>query len=276
MMHRRALSGAILIAAVLVAGCAGGGRLRYESPQEAYDKGVERFEAGKYERAAQYFQGVFDFGRTHEWADDAQLYLARSYRANKEYILAANEYSRFTEIYRGDPRVPLAEFERAMTYYERSPNYQLDQSDTERGIEVFNLYMKRFAGHDSLQVAAERVQELREKLARKQYYTAGLYERRELYEAAALSYEVVFDKYPDTPWADDALLGAIRTYIAFSDQSVQSRQPERLKKALDHYQRLLQIFPNSELLKEAEQHYERANTRMEGLLSESSGSAANG
>ena len=256
----------LVLGAVVVAGCAGGGRLRYETPKEAFDKGMERFEAGKYERAAQYFQGVFDFGRTHEWADDAQLFLARSYRANREYILAASEYSRFTEIYRGDPRVPNVEFERAMTFFERSPSYQLDQSNTERGIEVFNLYIQRYPTHDSVMVATQRVQQLREKLARKQYNTAQLYERRELYEAAALSFEVVFDKYPDTPWADDALLGAIRSYINYSNQSIEQRQPERLKKAVDHYQRLLQIFPDSELLKDAETLYERANTQLERLI----------
>lgn len=262
----RTIKISILLAAVLVAGCVGGGRLRYETPQEAFDKGMDYFEGGKYERAAQYFQGAFDFGRTHEWADDAQLQLARSYRANREYILASSEYSRFVEIYRSDSRVPGAEYERAMTYYERSPLYQLDQTDTERGIEVFNLYMKRYPGHDSIPAATNRVNELREKLARKQYYAAQLYERRELYEAAALSFEVVFDKYPDTPWADDALVGAIRSYIAFGNQSIASRQAERLQQALTHYQRLLQIFPDSDVLKDAEILYERANRQLESII----------
>ena len=200
-MSIRTFSLPILFIAVFVAGCAGGGRLRYDTPEEAFQKGMERYNAEKYQRAAQYFQGAFDFGRTHEWADDAQLFLARAYRANKDYILAASEYSRFVEIYRGDPRVPMAEFERAMTYADRSPDFQLDQSDTERGIDVFNLYMQRYPGHDSIAVAERQVRALREKLARKQYNSAQLYERRELYEAAALSFEVVFDKYPDTPWS---------------------------------------------------------------------------
>lgn len=268
-MWIRTLSLPILLVAVLAAGCAGGGRLRYDTPEEAFQKGMERYNARKYERAVQYFQGVFDFGRTHEWADDAQLFLARAYRANKEYILAASEYSRFVEIYRGDERVPTAEFERAMTYYERSPGYQLDQTDTQRGIEVFNLYMQRYPNHDSVMVANQRAQVLRQKLARKQFNAAQLYERRELYEAAALSFEVVFDKYPDTPWADDALLGAIRAYIAFSDQSIEARQAGRLQQAIDHYQRLLQIFPDSVLLKEAEALYEQANARLQSLTANS-------
>ncbi len=268
-MSIRTFSFPILLVAVLVAGCAGGGRLRYDTPKEAFDKGMERYNKGKYQRAAQYFQGVFDFGRTHEWADDAQLFLARAYRANKEHILAASEYSRFVEIYRGDLRVPMAEYERAMTYAERSPSYQLDQSDTQRGIEVFNLYMQRYPGHDSIAVAERHVRALREKLARKQYNTAQLYERRELYEAAALSFEVIFDKYPDTPWADDALVGAIRAYIAFSDQSFEARQAGRLQLAVDHYQRLLQLFPDSELLKEAEALYERASAQLQRLTDNS-------
>ncbi len=261
----RTISYWILFVAVFVAGCAGGGRLRYDTPKDAFDKGMDLYERGKYERAAQYFQGAFDFGRTHEWADDAQLQLARAYRANKEYILASSEYSRFVEIYRSDPRVPRAEFERAMTYFERSPGYQLDQTDTERGIEVFNLYIKRYPAHDSIPAATKRVEELREKLARKHYKTAHLYERRELYEAAALSFEVVFDKYPDTPWADDALVGAIRSYIAFGNQSIAARQAERLQQALTHYQRLLQIFPDSDVLKDAEILYERASRQLDSI-----------
>ena len=156
-----------------------------------------------------------------------------------------------------------------MTYYERSPGYQLDQTDTERGIEVFNLYMKRYPSHDSVLVASQRVQQLRQKLARKKYNAAQLYERRELYEASALSFEAVFDTYPDTPWADDALLGAMRSYIAFSNQSIATRQAERLQQAVDHYQRLLQIFPDSELLKEAEALHERANAQLEYLTANS-------
>ena len=267
-MSVRSIGVGVLLA-VVVAGCASGGRLRYETPQEAYEKGLELYERGKYERAIQYLQGTFDFGRAHEWAADAQLTLARAYRDNKQFILAANEYTRFSEIYRTDPRVPLAEYERALTYGERSPDRELDQTDTERAIQAFNLFLDRFPQHELAPQAAQKVGELREKLARKQFETAQLYERRELYEAAAFYFETVFDKYPDTRWADDALLGAIRSYINFSEQSVRTRQSERLQKAVEHYQRLVQIFPDSPLLKDAEALYERANGRLQDLAENS-------
>jgi len=253
-----------LLFLVSVAGCSGSGRLRYDSPEDAFTKGKALYDQGKYDRAAEYFQGAFDFGRTHEWAADAQLYLARSYAANKEYILASNEFTRFAEIYRSDPRVPEAEYERAMTFYARSPQYQLDQSPTEQAIQAFQLYINRYPDSPKAAEAAAKIDELRDKLAHKQFDAGQQYENREIYRAAALSYEVVFDSYPDTQWVDDALLGAIRSYIAYSDQSVESRRAERLQLAIDNYQRLL-LIPDSPLLKEAETLYEEATERMQQL-----------
>lgn len=249
---------AVLLVSVVVGGCAGSRQLRYATPEEAYQKGMAAYERGRYQRAAEYFQGVFDFGRVSEVALDAQLQLARSYYNNGQYILAASEYTRFIELYRQDPRADQAEYERAMSYYQLSPKYELDQTETERAISYFQLFLDRYPNSTLVPEAEARVAELREKMARKQFATGGLYEQRELYEAAALSYESTFDKYPDTAWADDALVGAIRTYILFAEQSVRERQAERLDKALQNYDRLTQIFPDSPLVPEAEALYRRA------------------
>lgn len=232
--------------------CAGSGRLRYDTPQEAFDKGLAEFEEGDFDRAAEYLQGVFDFGRTHQWAADAQLLLARAYRGNEDYLLAANEYTRFTQIYRSDPRVPDAEYELAMTYFDRSPEYRLDQTDTERAIVQFQLFIERYGSNPLVDEAQARIIELRGKLAQKQIHTARLYERREYYNAAAVSYEAAFDRFYDTEFADDALLGAMKAYLQYAKLSIRERQLERLEEAESNYLRLIQIFPDSPLVKEAE------------------------
>jgi outer membrane protein assembly factor BamD len=245
----------LLFVALIGAGCAGSGRVRYESPQEAYEKGKAFYDEGDFQKAIEMLQGAFDFGRTHQWAADAQLFLARAYRGNKEFLLAANEFTRFTQIYRSDPRVPDAEYELAMTYYDRSPSFRLDQTDTERAITQFQLFMTRYASHPLVEDAASRIIELRSKLAKKQFNTAELYERREYYGAAAVSYEAVFDRYYDTDFADDALLGAMKTYLQYAKLSVPDKKQERLRLAEANYDRLLQIFPDSPLIKEAEALY---------------------
>lgn len=254
-----------LLIAVSIAGCSGSGRLRYSGPADAYQKGLELYERGRYERAAEYLQAVFDFGRAHEWAADAQYHLAQAYYHDEQYILAASEFSRFSEIYRTDPRVPEAEYWRAMAYYRLSPKYQLDQSDTQRAIDQFVAFIERFPAHERADDAVDRIQELRQKQARKKVEAAELYERRDLFEAAALTYEQVFDEFSTTQWADDALLGAVRAWISFAEQSIESRQSERFQRAIDNYQRLIQLFPDSPLVKDAEPLYARAAERLGDL-----------
>jgi outer membrane protein assembly factor BamD len=260
--------GPLLLLALAGSGCSGSGRVSYEGPSDAFERGKALFEAEKYDSAIPYLQGVFDFGRTHEWAADAQLMLARAYRGNQEYLLAANEFTRFTQIFRSDPRVAQASYELAMTYYDRSPQYQLDQTDTEQAIAQFQLFMTRFPDHPLTDEAQVRIVELRDKLAHKRYEAATQYELRGYFEAAALTYESVFDDYYDTTWADDALLGALRAYTSFAKQSVAARQAERLRQAISNYDRLLQIFPDSPVLKEAESAYAEASGMLRAVTAE--------
>jgi len=270
-MALRSSVATILVAAlVLLAGCAGSNRLQYDSAQDAYQKGMDRFESEDYEDAIRYYRAVLSYGRANDWADDAQIQMARAYRNTNQYRLAATEYRRFLQLYRNDERVPVVEFERAMCYYQLSPQYQLDQSDTQQAISFFQLFIDRYPNHELVPEAQEHVQELRAKLAHKKYEAATLYETRDMYRAAALTHEVVFDQYPETAWADDALLGAIRSYIEYAAQSVPQRQAERLEKAIENYNRLTQVFPDSPLLQDAEGLYEEAQDRLEAIQEQQS------
>lgn len=263
---RSLLFAALLLAPLALSACSGSGRIRYDSPDDAYSKGMRLFEEGKYDRAVPFFQGVFDYGRTSEAAADAQLYLARAHFEGRDYILAASEYSRFVNTYRTNPHVESAMFERAVSYYHLSPQYALDQTNTRQAITYLQLFLDRFPDSDKKDEAEGYLSGLREKLAQKAYESAGLYERRGIYEAAALSYERVFDTYPDTQWADDALLGAMRSYMAYADLSVESRQPERLQLAIDNYTRLVELFRDSPVVKDAEAFYETASGRLAEIV----------
>ena len=258
---------AALALLVVAAGCGATSGVRHSTPEEAYQRGLTALEGRKYDRAIEFFRGVLDYGRTNanEWADDAQLGLARAYFRSGQYILAATEYTRFSELYRADPRAVDAEYERALSYERLSPGYELDQTNTERALTYFRLFVERYPESPRTAEAEAKILELRTKLARKAYESARLYERRELYEAAALTYERAFADYPDAAFADDALVGAIRTYLRYAEQSVEARKAERLQKAVDYYTRLLELFPQSPVRAEAEALYAQVQARQAEL-----------
>ena len=243
--------------AVSLAAC-GGSSPTVSSGQEAYDRGVEAFERGKHARAVDHFRTALDFGRTSDFADDAQLYLARSYAGSRQYLLAGNEYTRFVEFYRTDPRVEVAAFERIQAYAALSPNYDLDQTDTRRAIQYIEQFQREYPESDKAIEAAELRADLRARLARKQYETGRLYARREYFEAAVIAFESVLEQYPESEYADDALMAALENQVLFADNSIPSKQKARYEEAIRIYNQFISIFPSSPFISDAEAQYDRA------------------
>ena len=250
--------GLLAFALTLLAACGSSGPVTFDSAQEAYNRGAAEYERGKYDRAVEYLRSALDFGRTGDLADDAQLLLARAYAKDRQYLLAGNEYTRFIEFYRADPRVERAAYERIEAYAALSPRYELDQTDTRQALTYVALFDQQFPQSEFADEVAAVADRLREKLARKLYEAGRLYERREMYEAAAYTYRQVLADYPTSAYADDALLGALRAQTLYAENSVRARQQERYREALDIYQQLVTLFPQSPLLAEAEDVYDEA------------------
>ncbi|MDZ7693429.1 MAG: outer membrane protein assembly factor BamD [Balneolaceae bacterium] len=256
-----------LVAALAVSSCSKDQYIqRGDSLPEAYRKSMRMFQEGDYSEAVNGFETVFQLGRGTEYARDAQYYLAESHYNNGNYLLAASEFERYISLFPRSERREEVAFKEAYCYYELSPRYRLDQNYTRRAIEKFNLFESRYPNSDRIQEIAKYVNELRAKLAHKLYNAADLYMRIDEYEAAAIYYGLTIDQYPEAqPWAERALVGQINAYVTYADNSVQSRQQERYQKAVDSYEKYLQLFPNGEHRAMADQYVDEARVALAQL-----------
>ncbi len=264
-MQRIIITSLLVSVFSLLSACGGGNPRTAASPFEAYEKGKTYFEKGEFDKAVIALTSVFDFGRAHEYAADAQWLLAESQYQDKNFILAANEYERFMALYSGDERTVDAEYKRALSYYNLSPPFDLDQTDTEKAITYLRLFLNRNRTHPLATDVGAKIDELQEKQALKEYESGKLYHKREQYQASAIQFERVLDKFPNTKYAAMALVGAMQAWTDYSDVSVDSRKKERLDKAIEIYNRLVQIFPGRPELKEAELIYGGIQKRLETI-----------
>ncbi|GAB5408871.1 MAG: outer membrane protein assembly factor BamD [Balneolaceae bacterium] len=221
----------------------------------AYDKSVALFEKEKYGDAAYGFDLVTRMGRGTTYAEDAQFYLAESYFNSKQYILAASEYERYISYFPQNPQREEVEFKRALCYYEQSPRYRLDQSATGRAIELFQLFNTKYPNSEFVLESAEKIDELRNKLARKNYESAEFYLRTDRFLAATIYYDQTIDLYPESVWAERALIKQIETFITYADRSIDEKQLERYTEAVSNYEKFIQLFPQSSSREKAEQLY---------------------
>lgn len=147
------------------------------------------------------------------------------------------------------------EYKLAMCYYQQSPRYRLDQTPTRRAIELFQLFNTKYPDSELVVESAERIDELRNKLARKAYEAGEFYLRTDRYLASTIYFDQVIDQYPESIWAERALLKQIETYIVYADNSIESKQAERYNNAISNYEKYLQLFPQSNNRAEAEALY---------------------
>lgn len=236
-----------------------------EPIDSAYEKSIAFYEKEMYSDAAYGFDLVTRMGRGTTYAKEAQFLLAESYFKNKQYLLAASEYERYISYYPQDQRRQEVEFNRALSYYQQSPRYRLDQGPTMRAIELFQLFNNNYPNSPFINESAQKIDELRNKLALKTYESGQFYLRTLRYKAATIYFDQTIDLYPETRWAESALLKIIETYVSYAQQSIQSKQVERYNLAVENYEKFLQLFPQSMLRSEAESYYLQAVSEIRKL-----------
>jgi outer membrane protein assembly factor BamD len=238
---------------------------RGDSLPVAFKKAMGLYQNEEYSRAVDAFETVIEIGRGTDYGQEAQYYLAESYYNNKRYLLAASEYERYISLFPRSPKRQDAQFKEAFCYYKLSPRYKLDQKYTRRAIEKFRLYNSRYPNSERVQEANDYIVEMRSKLAKKLYYAADLYMRTDRYEAAIIYYDLTIDNYPETIWAQRALVDEINAYNTYANRSVRNKQEERYQKAIETYEKFVQLFPKGEYRAQADDYVDEARSALANL-----------
>ena len=199
----------ILSVLVFITSCGGTKTPENTSAEQVYAKGVELFHEEEYLEAKQYFDIIKLQYPASQYADDAQYYLSEINFKRDEYILAAFNYSMLRRVYPGSPYSKESLYKNALCYYKLSPSYDRDQEYTNKAIESFMEFQYLYP-EDSLNTeSANRIIELRDKLAYREYFTAELYRKMTNPKASVIYYDAVINKFSDSKYFEDAYIGKI-------------------------------------------------------------------
>ncbi len=201
-----------------------------------FDFGVAAARRGDYMLAIEIFRRVTLEMPLHETADDALVALADAHRAISVYASAEDAYRSLLSDYPHSPLVPEVEYKLGMTFFDQVLPVALDQSMTKQAISQFEYFLAAFPSSDLVDEAAERILELRTRLAAKRYESATLYVNLKKPKAARVYLESVIVEYPDTVWARAARLDKARSFAAEGARAL----------AEGEYQRLMELYPETE------------------------------
>ncbi|MCI0708289.1 MAG: outer membrane protein assembly factor BamD [Ignavibacteriae bacterium] len=192
---------------MILGACGSSDELVQQIPvEERFAEAMQLFEDEDYLDAEKEFRVItLQFPGTI-LADDAQFHLGECRYLYGDYILAAYEYDVLLRTMPTSEFASRARFRKADCYYNLSPESYRDQDYTRKAIDEFQAFLEYYPTDSLAGLAANRIHEMNTKLARKEYENGETYIKTNSYKAALYYFELVLEKYHDTPYAELAQL----------------------------------------------------------------------
>ena len=149
--------------------------LKSEDLEVKYAEATRLYDLGKHSKALRLFDQLATEYRGKPQAEKMFYMYSKSLYATKDYMLAGYQFEKFVSSYPKSEKVVEASFLGAKSYVELSPVYSLDQVDTDKAVDKLQNFIDVYPESQFLAEANSKMKVLREKLEKKSYENAKLY-----------------------------------------------------------------------------------------------------
>jgi len=153
------------------------------------------------DQAVEIYQHVVTNAPYSDYGAKSQFMLGECYSKQGRYEEASRAYQRVTDEYPSSPLVEQAKFRVAFCARQLSLKPSYDQSATDEAINWYESFIASHPDSDLLPQARESLRQLKGFKATGFFQTAAFYEKQGKPASAAVYYQQVVDKYPDSPEA---------------------------------------------------------------------------
>ena len=230
-----------------------------------YNAAMLYYKQKDYNRALQLFDILQAAYRGKPEGEDIAYYTAECYYHMNDYNIASHYYKRYVVNYPFGKRTEFALFRSACCYYLESPNIALDQTDSYTAISEFQSFVDLYPKSIYVDSANQLIDTLRYKIVEKDFNTCMLYYKMEEFQAAITSFESFMKENPATHHREEIMNYMVLTYYNYAQKSVMEKQRERYELALEKYNTLTYIYPESKYIAELEPVIERIKLELSNI-----------
>lgn len=215
--------------------------LKSDDTKLKYEVAEKLYESGKYAKAIRLFEQLAPSFRGRPQAEKLFYMQAQSYYKLKQYGASGYNFEKFAAQYFNSEKREEALFLSAKSYYHLSPVYSKEQIDTYKAIDKIQLFIDAYPNSEYLDEANLIAKELREKLEKKAFEIAKLYNSTSYYKSAIKAFDNFINDYPGTPFKEDALFYKYDSSYQLAINSVYDKMEERLNSAKANYNALIKF-----------------------------------
>lgn len=213
----RVVLAAFVLPLLLAGGCSRGFQPRdYANPEALFRGALQEFERGRYANAIVGFDRLtLDLSSRDPLLTRTYYYLGLSHEKQREFLLAAQAFSRLHDGFPGDTLAATAMLAEGRAYQSLWRKPALDADYGMKALNVYRVLLTTHAGSPEAAEATTRIATIEDWLARKDYDIGVHYLRtRKAFDSSVIYFKDVIETYPNTPTARKAWLGMLQAYQA--------------------------------------------------------------
>ena len=226
-----------------------------------YKAAFEYFDAGKYQKAAQLFESLTFLTSGTERDDTVHYYWGLSNYKFRDYVAAEGNFASFAEVFPRSVFTPMARFLKIDCMFRGTYRYELDQTPTYQALTEINTYLIDYPDTPNREVCDKMIDDLNERLERKEFENARLYYKMEDYKAAGVALRNVLKDNAENRYREDVLYYIAMSSYKFASMSVKDKQKERFIQFRDDYLNFVGEYPESHYRSELDALYAKVKEK---------------
>lgn len=256
----------LILLVLLTVGCSKFRKIeKSEDWRVKYEAGLNYYNKKDYYHAAILFESVLPIVRGLPEGEKVEFYLAYCQYYEKTYLLASDQFKTFYETYGRSQFAEEANFMYAYSLFASSPDHNKDQSSSIEAMNAMQVFLNKYPGSQFMNKAIEVITVSQEKLEKKGFENAKQYLKLQMYKGAVVAFDDFKKNFPDSKYLEEAAYLKVVAEYELAKVSVPSKQLERYSTTLEYYQELVDNFPNSGFLKEAQRYYSESLSQVNKL-----------
>jgi outer membrane protein assembly factor BamD len=236
-------------------------------------KANEYYDKKRYEHANAIYESLIPVMAHTRNSEPLYYKYAYSFYYMKDYLSASYHFKNFVDLFPSSKDADECEFMYGLCLFRLSPKQSLDQNNTQKALETLQSYINTHPNSKHVEEASKYIMASLNKLEEKDadaanlYYKIGDY-RVDAYRSAAISYQTIMRNYPESVHSDYYLFMMERSWYKFAQASVTEKQEERYANAINAYRELVDGYPKSKYIQEAEKYYTLADNNLKKIRNE--------
>ncbi len=254
-----------------VLSCGGFEKIRkITDPHKKYTEAVKYYHNKEYDKAGVLFEELLPLIYGDSIQEPATFYQAYCDYNTENFEAANYHFKNFATVFERSVFAEESIYMSAFSLYKGTADYNLDQTSTLAAINELQSYINNYPESKFRDQSANLIKELRKKLEKKAFEKAKLYYKTSPFNIAALKSAVIeitnFQKdYPDSDYNEEVAYLKVITQFELANSTIESKQKLRYDEAMAFYQELIDKYPKSSFVKEAEKIYDSSQKESERI-----------